>query len=423
MKKPGRDDTMLIEASDLRPGPAAEVEQREDVRQALDTIAGLPERQRTALLAVAFDGRSHADVGAELGLKEPAVRQLVSRARDQSPRRRDGHHPLARRRVARGRRRRAGRRHGSARRRDRRWRRRRNRVRGRRSEGGRPRRRRRRRRRERAADGRGRAQPPRAPIGRHRIGFHRFDPARSPRVPRHPGRVARRRPRVDRPCRRRRRRRRHDRRRSCPQALGRPRNVRRLEPQGAGDDAGDDLDPRRRPARPGTRAPQRPSRLRRPSRHPAATATPRPATTSAAGPRPRPRHRPSAAATAIAAHRARPVTGAELTPRRAAMPPPSGPAAAIRDARPRPAIARAGARTAWSTARPPRRRPAPGRIPARARARARARRPAPAAIVVHHSGLRWNAELRRSDGSQHESGSHSLIHPQRDRHVRGPLLS
>ena len=42
---------------------------------------GLPERQRTALLAVAFDGRSHADVGAELGLKEPAVRQLVSRAR------------------------------------------------------------------------------------------------------------------------------------------------------------------------------------------------------------------------------------------------------------------------------------------------------------------------------------------------------
>jgi RNA polymerase sigma factor (sigma-70 family) len=81
MKKPGRDDAVLIEASDLRPGPAAEVEQREDVRQALDTISRLPERQRTALLAVAFDGRSHADVGAELGLKEPAVRQLVSRAR------------------------------------------------------------------------------------------------------------------------------------------------------------------------------------------------------------------------------------------------------------------------------------------------------------------------------------------------------
>ena len=81
MKKPGLDDAVLIEASDLRPGPAAEVEQREDVRQALDTISRLPERQRTALLAVAFDGRSHADVGEELGLKEPAVRQLVSRAR------------------------------------------------------------------------------------------------------------------------------------------------------------------------------------------------------------------------------------------------------------------------------------------------------------------------------------------------------
>ena len=81
MKKPGGDDAPLIEASDLRPGPATEVEQREDVRQALDTIAALPERQRAALLAVAVDGRSHADVGAELGLNDTAVRQLVSRAR------------------------------------------------------------------------------------------------------------------------------------------------------------------------------------------------------------------------------------------------------------------------------------------------------------------------------------------------------
>lgn len=81
MKKPGGDDAPLIEASDLRPGPATEVEQREDVRQALDTIAALPERQRAALLAVALEGRSHADVGEELGLNDTAVRQLVRRAR------------------------------------------------------------------------------------------------------------------------------------------------------------------------------------------------------------------------------------------------------------------------------------------------------------------------------------------------------
>ena len=81
MKKPGSDDAPLIEASDLRPGPATEVEQREDVRQALDTIAALPDRQRAALLAVALEGRSHADIGVELGLNDTAVRQLVRRAR------------------------------------------------------------------------------------------------------------------------------------------------------------------------------------------------------------------------------------------------------------------------------------------------------------------------------------------------------
>ncbi len=81
MKNPGGEDVPLIEASDLRPGPALEVEQREDVRHALDTIAALPERQRAALLAVALEGRSHADVGVELGLNDNAVRQLVRRAR------------------------------------------------------------------------------------------------------------------------------------------------------------------------------------------------------------------------------------------------------------------------------------------------------------------------------------------------------
>ncbi|MEA2270307.1 MAG: hypothetical protein QOC64_2917 [Solirubrobacteraceae bacterium] len=65
----------------LQTEPAAELERRDEMRRALNGIAALPSRQRTALLAVAVDGRAHADVAAELGLTDGAVRQLVHRAR------------------------------------------------------------------------------------------------------------------------------------------------------------------------------------------------------------------------------------------------------------------------------------------------------------------------------------------------------
>src|SRR3954471_21418941 len=61
--------------------PAAELERREEMQHALTSIAALPSRQRAALLAVAVDGRAHADVAQELGLTDGAVRQLVHRAR------------------------------------------------------------------------------------------------------------------------------------------------------------------------------------------------------------------------------------------------------------------------------------------------------------------------------------------------------
>src|SRR3954453_428969 len=61
--------------------PAAELERRDEMQQALTSIAALPSRQRAALLAVAVDGRAHADVAQELGLTDGAVRQLVHRAR------------------------------------------------------------------------------------------------------------------------------------------------------------------------------------------------------------------------------------------------------------------------------------------------------------------------------------------------------
>src|SRR6185312_3241699 len=59
----------------------AELERRDEMQQALTSIAALPSRQRAALLAVAVDGRAHADVAQELGLTDGAVRQLVHRAR------------------------------------------------------------------------------------------------------------------------------------------------------------------------------------------------------------------------------------------------------------------------------------------------------------------------------------------------------
>ncbi len=81
MKRPGGDDAPLSDTLPGSLGPEVEVERREDVRRTLDGIAALPDRQRAALVAVAVDGRAHADVGRELGLTDSGVRQLVRRAR------------------------------------------------------------------------------------------------------------------------------------------------------------------------------------------------------------------------------------------------------------------------------------------------------------------------------------------------------
>jgi RNA polymerase sigma factor (sigma-70 family) len=59
----------------------AEVERREELREALSGIEALPDRQRAALIAIAVAGRSHADVARELGMSDGALRQLLLRAR------------------------------------------------------------------------------------------------------------------------------------------------------------------------------------------------------------------------------------------------------------------------------------------------------------------------------------------------------
>jgi RNA polymerase sigma factor (sigma-70 family) len=77
----GYDYDELKDALLISPGPDEDLERREAVRRALRGIAELPERQRDALLAVAVDGRSHAQVGMDLGITDTAARQLVRRAR------------------------------------------------------------------------------------------------------------------------------------------------------------------------------------------------------------------------------------------------------------------------------------------------------------------------------------------------------
>jgi RNA polymerase sigma factor (sigma-70 family) len=81
LKRAGEPQDQLVDTLDGVAGPEIEVERRDDVRRALHGIADLPSRQRTALLAVAVQGRSHTEVAAELGLSDGALRQLVHRAR------------------------------------------------------------------------------------------------------------------------------------------------------------------------------------------------------------------------------------------------------------------------------------------------------------------------------------------------------
>ncbi|HSD77675.1 MAG TPA: sigma-70 family RNA polymerase sigma factor, partial [Solirubrobacteraceae bacterium] len=86
LKRSGADDAPLgamPEATHAGGDPGAEVERRDTVRRALTGLAALPERQRDALVATALAGRPHAEVAAELGMSDGALRQLVHRARSQ----------------------------------------------------------------------------------------------------------------------------------------------------------------------------------------------------------------------------------------------------------------------------------------------------------------------------------------------------
>ncbi len=80
-RRAGHPAAELLETLSVADGPEEEAERREVIRDALETIADLPPRQRDALLSIAVQGRSQDEVADELGVSRIAVRQLVHRAR------------------------------------------------------------------------------------------------------------------------------------------------------------------------------------------------------------------------------------------------------------------------------------------------------------------------------------------------------
>jgi RNA polymerase sigma factor (sigma-70 family) len=61
--------------------PPESQERRETLRQTIEAIDELPDRQRRALILRELEGRSHAEIARSLGLTRGAVRQLIHRAR------------------------------------------------------------------------------------------------------------------------------------------------------------------------------------------------------------------------------------------------------------------------------------------------------------------------------------------------------
>ncbi|MDQ6751511.1 MAG: sigma-70 family RNA polymerase sigma factor, partial [Actinomycetota bacterium] len=81
LRKAGYDYDELHESLRSPDAPDGDLERRTVMRETLAGVAALPERQREALLRVAVEGQSRAQVAHDLGLTDGAVRQLVHRAR------------------------------------------------------------------------------------------------------------------------------------------------------------------------------------------------------------------------------------------------------------------------------------------------------------------------------------------------------
>jgi RNA polymerase sigma-70 factor, ECF subfamily len=80
-QRPGSAVDELDEAPARARSPEEQIEQSGRVRATLAAVAGLPPRERDALVWASIQGRSGRDIARALGVSEAAARQLVFRAR------------------------------------------------------------------------------------------------------------------------------------------------------------------------------------------------------------------------------------------------------------------------------------------------------------------------------------------------------
>ena len=73
---------ILEEAIAAGRGTAAEAEEREELQELIERLRALPERQRAAIVMREFEGLSHEEIAAALGLSGGAARQVIFRARE-----------------------------------------------------------------------------------------------------------------------------------------------------------------------------------------------------------------------------------------------------------------------------------------------------------------------------------------------------
>jgi RNA polymerase sigma factor (sigma-70 family) len=81
LRDAGPPHAQLDESYDGVEQPPQAMERREQVRSLVAGLQGLPEPQRKALVKRELEGRSHAEIGAEMGVSTGAARQLIFRAR------------------------------------------------------------------------------------------------------------------------------------------------------------------------------------------------------------------------------------------------------------------------------------------------------------------------------------------------------
>jgi RNA polymerase sigma factor (sigma-70 family) len=81
LRRSGRHHEQLDDQFDGVPQPPDVLDRKLQVELLVESIGGLPERQREAIVALEFEGRSYEEIAHSMSATTPVVRQLVHRAR------------------------------------------------------------------------------------------------------------------------------------------------------------------------------------------------------------------------------------------------------------------------------------------------------------------------------------------------------